>query len=389
MSIDYTRDLMNPSQRAGSLQFKAASMSGGGKAMVGGFVTQTGNSNIQQGGGKKNNQSGGGYVGVAFLPQRSIGGMMGRLSYGPECTPVFKGELYPGDAFVPKSDPHNFFIGGRKKKSVKKDDCDCEEKYENMNKLQELFQMKGGGAAAPGLITQFSAISQVSPLFVKMSMSNIIAIIVLIFAHSYALQYGSKKSVKSKMMKGGGTLGEIALFGQILQPFGMSNLVAIASLLLLHYFAVRNKRLKIMSGGGNMSHAFDSSVIQQELKMKEYLGGHKIYKELEEIFLDPSSQIGGAKKSKLREAIEPLEKDQYIANGIMRMLKGLFSNFYDTKYKSKYKSKSPNQKIPKKSSNKTYLFFKKIFNTIIPVSVAIYIKKKKIKTKVKSKKVKK
>jgi hypothetical protein len=385
MSIDYTKDLMNPSQRAGALEFKAASMSGGGKAVVGGFVSNvSGNSNIQNGGGEKNvKQNGGGYVGVAFLPQRSIGGMMGRLSYGPECTPVFKGELYPGDEFVPKSDPHNFFMGGRKKKSVKKEDCDCEEKYENMSKLQELFKMKGGGTAAPGLITQFSAISQVSPLFLKMSMSNIIAIIVLIFAHSYALQYGSKKSVKSKMMKGGGvggSLGEIALFSQILQPFGMSNLVAIASLLLLHYFAVRNKRLKIMSGGGNIQHAFDSSVIQQELKIKEYLGGHKIYKELETIFLDPYSQLGGG-KSKLREAVEPLEKDQYIANGMMGMLKGLFSNFYDTSYKSS------NKKKPKKSSNKTYIFFKKIFNTIIPVSVAIYIKKKKMK--VTSKKVKK
>ncbi len=368
MPIDYTKDFLPKSTQDSILSVTRASMSGGGKALVAPLPSSNVSSSAMRGPAMRGPaMRGGGYVGVSFLPQRPIGGMLGRLPYGPRCAPVF----------------HQ--LGGATKKKSNQD-CDCESRP-IVDKIKKLFMMKGGknmvGGGA-GLITQFSAISQVSPLFASMSMTNVISMIILFFAHSYALQYGEKKSAKSQMMKGGGG-GVPILFSQILQPLGMSNLVAIASLLLLHYFAVRNKRLQMNGGGGGMKNAFQSSVVQNELKIQDMIGGSSMYRELRKIFLEEEGIEGGGdkkKKSKLREAVEPLEKDQYIASGMLNLLKGLFSNFYDTQYKSKGKSKKKNP------SKRTFLFFKRIFHTMTPISVAIYIRKREEEKKKKSKKMK-
>jgi hypothetical protein len=348
MPIDYTKDFMTAAERNSILQLQPASISGGGKAVV----------------------TGGGYVGVAFLPQRPIGGMVGRMSYGAECTPVFGGELLN-------------LKGGSKKSTSKgttskKKDCDCEEKVIR-TELQDLFHKNVDGMSGGSLVTQFSAISQVAPLFAGMTMNSIIAIIILIFGHSYALQYGEskkgKKSHKSKSMSGGG----VPIFSQILIPLGMNNLIAIASLLLLHYFAVKRKKMEIGMRGGGIKSALQASIFENEMKIHEMIGGNKIYKSLQSIFLgsvqDPKEEIVGGKKmkkDKLEKAIAPLNKDQYIAIGIMNLFKSLFTNFYYTIYKNNKKSASY-------YSKKTYIFFKKIFDVIAPISVAIYLKKSKTK----------
>ena len=343
MPIDYTKDFMASVERNNMLEIKGASMTGGGKGAV----------------------TGGGYVGVAFLPQRPIGGMVGRMSYGAECTPVFKGELLKG---------------GSKSKKEKDCECDCEKDLER-SEIHTLFEKQVGGMRGGALVTQFSAISQVAPLFAGMSINSIIAIIILIFGHSYALQYGetkkSKKSHKSKSMSGGG----MPIFSQILIPLGMSNLVAIASLLLLHYFAVKRKKMEFGMRGGGIKSELQASIFENEMKIHEMIGGNKIYKSLQNIFLGSSNklekeQVGGKKKNnnKLEKAITPLNKDQYIAIGIMNLLKSLFTNFYYTIYKNNKKSTSY-------YSKKTYLFFKKIFDVMAPVSVALYLKKSKTKSK--------
>ncbi len=348
--MDYTKDTLNPSQRAGALKLQPASMSGGGRLQPASM----------SGGGRAYVSHGGGYTGVAFLPQRPIGGMMGRMSYGPRCAPVFKGELYQG---------------GGKEKDKRCSDCEKSEVRE-LSELQKLF-MRGGGA--PGLITPFSAISTLSPMIAKLSMTNIISIILLIFAHSYVIQYGEKKSTKKKMLGGGST--SYALFSQILRPLGSSNLIAIATLLLLHYFAVRHKRLStMMSGGGNgFTHAFDGSVIENEMKIKSYLGKYPMYQELESIFLTPSEgQKGGQKyekkKSALHDSVSQLPKEEYIASGLLRLLKKLFSNFFDC-------AKSHD----KRASSQSVSTFKRIFNTITPISVALYLQRQKRKSKNKNK----
>lgn len=342
MPIDYTKDFMASVERNNMLEIKGASMTGGGKGAV----------------------TGGGYVGVAFLPQRPIGGMVGRMSYGAECTPVFKGELLKG---------------GSKSKKEKDCECDCEKDLER-SEIHTLFEKQVGGMRGGALVTQFSAISQVAPLFAGMSINSIIAIIILIFGHSYALQYGetkNKKSHKSKSMSGGG----MPIFSQILIPLGMSNLVAIASLLLLHYFAVKRKKMEFGMRGGGIKSELQASIFENEMKIHEMIGGNKIYKSLQNIFLGSSNklekeQVGGKKKNnnKLEKAITPLNKDQYIAIGIMNLLKSLFTNFYYTIYKNNKKSTSY-------YSKKTYLFFKKIFDVMAPVSVALYLKKSKTKSK--------
>jgi hypothetical protein len=351
MPIDYTKDFINAAERNSMLKVQPASMAGGAKGAV----------------------KGGGYVGVAFLPQRPIGGMIGRMSYGPECTPIFKGELLKGGAKKRE----------RKSQEMNKEkdcDCDCEEDLNN-SELGRLFKIQHNGMSGGALITQFSAISQVAPLFASMSINSIIAIIILIFGHSYALTYGEskmKKTHKSKSMSGGG----LPLFSQILAPLGSSNLIAIASLLLLHYFAVKRKKMELGISGGGIKSELQASIFENEMKIHEMIGGHKIYKSLQSIFLgtNPSKEykISGGKKDvkkdvtkkKLESAIAPMNKDKYIAIGIMNLLKSLFTNFYYTIYKNNKKSASY-------YSKKTYILFKKIFDVIAPISVALYLKKSK------------
>ncbi len=349
MPIDYTKDFMAAAERNSLLQIQPGSIAGGGKGLI----------------------SGGGYVGVAFLPQRPIGGMVGRMSYGPECTPMFKGELLQGGS--KKSIQH---VRKDKKKKEEDCECDCEEDLNN-SELGRLFKIQLGGMRGGALVTQFSAISQVAPLFATMPINSIIAIIILIFGHSYALQYGEnkiKKTHKSKSMSGGG----MPLFSQILTPLGSSNLIAIASLLLLHYFAIKRKKMEYGTRGGGIKSELQASIFENEMKIHEILGGHKIYKSLQSIFLgtnpNEENKISGGKKDitkkKLESAISPINKDQYIAIGIMNLLKSLFTNFYYTIYKNNKKSASY-------YSKKTYIFFKKIFDVIAPISVALYLKKSK------------
>ena len=168
------------------------------------------------------------------------------------------------------------------------------------------------------------------------------------------------------------------MFSQILAPLGMNNLVAIAGLLLLHYFAVKNERMKLGMKGGGLKSTLNASIFENEMKIHEMLGGNKIYEELRSIFLDEDNQKqnGGKKKvkSKLNKAINPLNKDKYIAFGLMGLMKKLFTNFYYTIYKNKNKSASY-------YSKNTYIFFKKIFDIMAPVSVAIYLKKNEMKNK--------
>ncbi len=356
MPIDYTKDFMAAAERNSLLEIQRGSIAGGGKALI----------------------SGGGYVGVAFLPQRPIGGMVGRMGYKADCTPLFGGELLKGG--VKKDSQHvSQHVSQRVKKDCK---CDCEQDLER-SELGRLFKMQHGGMRGGALVTQFSAISQVAPLFASMSVNSIIAIIILIFGHSYALTYGEskiKKNHKSKSMVGGG----VPLFSQILIPLGSSNLIAIVSLLLLHYFAVKRKKMEYGTRGGGIKSELQASIFENEMKIHEMIGGHKIYKELQNIFLGGKDIIGGKKdvtKNKLESAIAPINKDKYIAIGIMNLLKSLFTNFYYTIYKNNKKSASY-------YSKKTYIFFKKIFDVIAPISVALYLKKSK-NIKVKKEKVSK
>ncbi len=356
MPIDYTKDFMAAAERNSMLEIKGASMAGGGKGAV----------------------TGGGYVGVAFLPQRPIGGMVGRMSYGPECTPLFDGELLK----IKGGSKRSVNKHSANKKKEAKENCDCEQDLKG-SELHELFKKQVGGMHGGALVTQFSAISQVAPLFAGMSINSIIAIIILIFGHSYALQYGeakNKKSHKSKSMSGGG----VSIFSQILIPLGMNNLVAIASLLLLHYFAVKRKKMEIGIRGGGIKSELQASIFENEMKIHEMIGGNKIYKSLQNIFLGSlqtpkEDKIIGGKKNKMEKAITSLNKEQYIAIGIMNLLKSLFTNFYYTIYKN-------NKKCASYYSKKTYVFFKKIFDVMAPVSVALYIKKSKTNKKKISKK---
>lgn len=362
----------------------------------------TDNSNISltpasamTGGGKK--QRGGGYVGVSFLPERSIGGMPERLGFGPRCTPIFRS--YPDPLYQ---------AGGGKEKP-----CDCDEKKSQTTmtekeaqsaSLRELSQMIGGGDP----ISQFSTIAASSSIFAPMGINQLIAIILLLFGHAYLTRSSAspkKTSSHRDRILGGGSIepsqtesqqeirgggSPLPLLAPILMPLGPGNLVAIATILLLHYFATRRERMISMKGGSKSMESFQSeSLFEKEMKIHQMLGGNSIYRELEESFLtvdaEPSDDVlGGGVKGKLRgkgkiaNLIKPIGHAKFRAPGFIRDLKNLFRHYYYTIYKEKSSKKMAGGGLAKGKqmahSKRAVRSFQRIYDMIAPIAVALKLK---------------
>ena len=392
----------------------------------------TDNSNISltpasamTGGGKNMKQRGGGYVGVSFLPERSIGGMPQRLGFGPMCTPVFV--TYPDPLYQ---------AGGGKEKP-----CDCDEKKTQTTmtetdaqsaSLRELSQMIGGGDP----ISQFSTIAATSSIFAPMTINQLISIILLLFRNAYLTRSSaSPKKISSShrdRILGGGSVeppstetvsqegsqeirgggSPLPLLAPILAPFGPGNLVAIAAILLLHYFATRRERMmKSMKGGSKSMESFKSeSLFEKEMKIHQMLGGNSLYRELEKSFLTVDAEssddlLGGGVKGKLRGTrekkkgkiaalIKPIGHARFKAQKFIRNLKNLFRHYYYTIYKEKSSKKMAGGGLAKGKqmahSKRAVQSFQRIYDMIAPIAVALKLKstekRKKMKKRVVAKK---
>ncbi len=376
----------------------------------------TDNSNItltpasaMTGGGKK--QRGGGYVGVSFMPEQQISGMLGRMSYGPRCTPVFR--TYPDPLYQ---------AGGGKENP----DCDCDEKESptpmtekeaQSASLSELSRMLGGSPISP--ISQFSLISASSSIFAPMNINQIISIILLLFGHAYLTRSSAspkKNSSHRDRILGGGSIepsstesqqkirgGGGPLLAPILMPLGPGNLVAIAAILLLHYFATRRERMMTaMKGGSKSMESFQSeSLFEKEMKIHQMLGGNSLYRELEESFLTvkPSDDLlGGGVKGKLRGTrekrkgkiaalIKPIGHEKFKAPGFIRDLKNLFRHYYYTIYKEKSSKKMAGGGLAKGKqmahSKRAVRSFQRIYDMIAPIAVALKLKSAEKRKKMK------
>jgi hypothetical protein len=318
------------------------------------------------GGGGKKPLRGGGRLGVSYLPERPVGGMLGRMPYGPTCIPVFDSKLlYEGIAQG----------GGAKSKQKEEKDCGCDSKERHNEWLYKLIEKPNphggnrGEQRGGALITQFSGVSHVgSTLFAGATISQLIPIIVLAFAHSYFIQYGKSKKQKTRSgftLYGGGENAfdkekKMREFAQILQPLGRTNLQTLASILTLHYFSVKHLMAK------KSEPVLHEGVFKAEMKIKEVLGDEKTYQDLEKIFLSSSQEGGGSKK--LRSLIKPIGKTGFLANGMLIKMKKLFQSFHHVAHDEK---KDINKM--KQNQKKTLMAFKSLFDHLSPISVGMKI----------------
>ncbi len=211
-------------------------------------------------------RGGDGYSANPFQP---IGGMMSYPRYGNNYRPVFNGELlhnggtYKKNKVIKNSNNknktnNNNKIGGKK-------NCGCNKKSEPS--IFNLIKKQSGGNGAP--ITQVSAISEVGKMLTPLKVGALVSVIMVIFLYHYT----NKKPRKGVQM--GGYASQLE---NILAPLGKNNLLVLASLMLLHHFAVINskqktniRRLKRVQSGGNIINSILSTLFNYGKKDDEQI----------------------------------------------------------------------------------------------------------------------
>jgi hypothetical protein len=315
---------------------------------------------------KKNNKIGGdGYV---INVNESIGGMPAHTRYSNNYRPVFNGELLQngGDGYsvMMKND-----IGGEPifkrytydnepifNGSLLKNGgggCGC-----NSNSgvydptVFELIKQQGGKKINKNNISQFYAIQKISNALTPLSTNSLIKLNLELFFKSLS----NNKTKLKKVKQLGGYVSELE---SIIAPLGKNNLLVLASLLLLHYFAVEriySKDKKIILSGGDKN--FISNVLDS-------VGLNKVYTDLQDAFNNNKKQEGG---NPLKNLIAPLGTNAFIATGLLIILEKLFTS----------KMKELNSEDNKKKiliGGKINKKYEELFNLIAPVTFNIFAKK--------------
>lgn len=320
---------------------------------------------------KKNTQLGGdGYV---INVNNAIGGLPGITRYSNNYRPIFDGELLQngGDGYTINVSPTD--VGGQPVISrytyfdtpVFKGDllqnaggnnCGCspenEEKYTDPT-IAQLIKLKGGLKIKKN-VTQYDAIEKVSYFLKPLSFN---ALIILIVKTILKLLFDLKPK-KAKQL--GGYTEHLQ---QIIAPLGKNNLLVLASLLLLHHFAVESTKKNIhLSGGDGFGttlstiltplgvNTFGSSVILVLLQ-QAFVSEKKINKTI--LF-----QKGG---NPLKNLIAPLGTNAFIAAGLLIILEKLFvTKMNEVKSKDNEKKILIGGKLNKK--------FEQLFNIISPIT---------------------
>jgi hypothetical protein len=166
------------------------------------------------------------------------------------------------------------------------------------------------------------------------------------------------KNKEKKLKQFGGYVSELE---NILAPLGKNNLLVLASLLILHYFAVEkvySKEKVIILYGGEKNPI--SSVLDNE-------GLKTVYNDLFNAFNDNSKkQLGGS--NPFKELIAPLGTNAFIATGLLIILEKLFTNkIREIKNEDEVKQILIGGKV-----NKSY---EKLFNLLAPITFNTFAKK--------------
>ena len=313
----------------------------------------------------KNIKGGDGYSANPFQP---IGGMMAYPRYSNNYRPVFLGELLDEPSKRIGCDtPHlrykndKPFIAGELLQNGGHSDsnCGCNKSSTEKN-IFSLIKQQGGNPA----ITQVNAINEVSQLLAPLGASALISTIMLVF-----LYHCTNKKPRKGVQLGGYTPN----LESILAPLGKNNLLVLASLFLLHHFAVMNKK-----EGNKISKDVKIS------KLKKIQSGGEIIQSLLNSLLNPAGsnnssvidvindsfknnkkkgkQNGG---NKLSSYVKHLGNDSFFAPSMFYLLEDIFStkvkelNETDKSHKLKLKNK-----IIKKNN--------KLFYILSPISFNIF-----------------
>ena len=243
--------------------------------------------------------------------------------------------------------------------------CGCSGKSDNPPIFKLIKQ--AGGAKPKKNITQFYAINQLAHTLEPLDIKSLLDLNLELFLNNLH----KNKPLKAEQL--GGDYGSLQ---EIIAPLGKQNLLVLASLLLLHHFAVENtdylkskstksKKVSLLKGGcmnqlttilaplgvNQLGASVILLLLQQAFTKKNNKNIEKSEKS--------SKQMGG---SPLIELIAPLGKNAFIATGLLVVLEKLMS---DKKIKNDIKTK-------KIGGNKN---FNGLFNLIAPLTFNTFAKK--------------
>lgn len=302
----------------------------------------------------KSNKIGGN--GYSFNISEAISGRPAVLKYTSNCQPVFRGDLLQN--------------GGKK-------DCGCglnESSKKDpllfdmiLNELKNNNKQTGGGNSILNKeISQFNSIKAVAEILKPLSPKELLAIPITILQDSI-IQKKSDSKLEFEQT-GGYTSG----FQDLIAPLGHNNLLVLAALLLLHYFAVKNSKSKSKSldkenskkGGFDVCATLKNVLAPLGINA---LGASVFLVLLEESFAGKfkKSQSGG---NPLKNLIAPLGTEAFIATGLLVILEKMFiDTIKETKTKDINKKKLIGGRL-----NRQY---EKLFNMVAPLSFNAFAKK--------------
>ena len=266
----------------------------------------------------KNKKVGGN--GYSLNVSEGISGYPAVMKYTNNCSPVFKGELLQGGGCSSNCNCGNILVqtGG---------DCGCgvdQSKNKSdplvFDKILENMQQTGGSNNKNKDISQFSAIKAVAEALKKLNPKQLLSIPTIILQDTI-----SKKSYKKAEQFG----GYVFDFQQLIAPLGRNNLLVLAALLLLHYFAVERKEQKldktskkIKKGGSEVFGELSQILAPIGISA---LGASVLLVLLQGAFSEKykKTQSGG---NPLKNLIAPLGTEAFIATGLLIILEKIYTN---------------------------------------------------------------
>jgi hypothetical protein len=315
----------------------------------------------------KNIKGGDGYSANPFQP---IGGMMSYPRYSNNYRPVFLGELLDEPSKrIGYDTPHlryrndTPFVAGELLQNGGNNNskCDCNKSKKEKN-IFNLIKQNGGNPA----ITQVNAINEVSQLLAPLGAGALISTIMLVF-----LYHCTNKKPRKGVQLGGYTPD----LESILAPLGKNNLLVLASLFLLHHFAIMNQKESKINKGSKIS------------KLKKIQSGGEIIQSLLNSLLNPLGSNNSGNSSvidvindsfknnkkkgkqnggnKLSSYVKHLGNDSFLASSMFYLLEDIFS--------TKVKELNENDKSHKlKLKNKIIKKNNKLFYILSPISFNIF-----------------
>jgi hypothetical protein len=247
-------------------------------------------------------------------------------------------------------------------------DCDCGNASDpfvfDMIQKGGMIQQQGGKK-----IDQIYAIKKLSHILTPLSANSLTKLNIKLFLNDETIHNNNKQYKQY-----GGYLENLE---QLIAPLGKNNLLVLASLLLLHHFAVDSKRSvetnkKILIGGNSFLTSISELLLPVEEKK---VGTSKILLTLKTAF-DNNGQKGG---SQLKNLIAPFGTSAFIATGLLVILQKLFSD----KIKEIKTINNEKKVLIGGEVNKN---FEKLYNLIGPITFNTFAKESFLKNMVINKK---